>query len=718
LNVPGTTGRLSLVAVILVSTVVAACGGSTGSDSAGLPSGLGPVAEVSGLAWPTECESGSGAGALIISSTRSVAANPSYSERQARGCLPYSLATVWQALQVPTGIDVAFWPDGAEADCSPMRDVETGYSVSFLTKEIPHGGIQSHYTFDVTWRGDVTQGTLAAPTQVKMLYGKTAGTEEVPWLRGSVVFTADPANAGWTRMELVRQYNSNGHADDQAKLLNWLQRYFDGLQTQLSTGSLARYCSPPSDLTYSTNPAVYAVGSPITANTPSSGGGAVTSYSVSPALPPGLSLDTARGVISGTPTAVAATATYVVAASNSIGRATVGVVLTVNMAPNPPRGLVYSPNPAVYYVGAPIAPNAPSSGGGAVTSYSVSPAFPAGLSLNTTTGVISGTPTAVAATATYTILAANADGSTTAAIVVTVNAPVVAPSNLVYSTNPAVYTVGRQIAANTPSNSGGQVEVYLVSPTLPAGLSINATTGAISGTPSEPIASSNYTVIAANSAGAASVSLAITIRPPPVASAGRSQTVAVGKLVSLDGSASADADGKTLTYSWTLATVPVGSTAALSNPTIARPTFLADVAGVYVATLVVNNGTVDSNASTVNITCVNDLSLLFAKQPFRSAVIFNGVIQAGSVYALTISNISSSSTFQLTRFEVTNGGVVVGSTTSPSDLSDGELLPGESVGLRVTFLAPQVGNGIRATYYLTDPVTSGSFTVSLDFGPF
>ena len=51
---------------------------------------------------------------------------------------------------------------------------------------------------------------------------------------------------------------------------------------------------------------------------------------------------------------------------------------------------------------------------GTVKSYSVSPALPAGLSLSTTTGVISGTPTSVAVKANYTVKASNAAGSTTA----------------------------------------------------------------------------------------------------------------------------------------------------------------------------------------------------------------------------------------------------------------------------------------------------------------
>src|SRR5258708_24853340 len=59
-----------------------------------------------------------------------------------------------------------------------------------------------------------------------------------------------------------------------------------------------------------------------------------------------------------------------------------------------PPALTYATTNAVYTKGAAITPDAPTNSGGAATSYSVAPALPAGLSLNATTGVISGTPTA------------------------------------------------------------------------------------------------------------------------------------------------------------------------------------------------------------------------------------------------------------------------------------------------------------------------------------
>jgi DNA-binding beta-propeller fold protein YncE len=179
---------------------------------------------------------------------------------------------------------------------------------------------------------------------------------------------------------------------------------------------------PPSALSYTTATAVYIKGTAITPNSPTSTGGAVTSYSVSPALPAGLSLSTSTGIISGTPTAVTATASYTVTASNSAGSTTVTLTITVEDAA--PAGLAYTTGTAVYTVGTAITPNSPSSTGGVVTSYSVSPDLPAGLSLDGNTGIISGTPTAVTAKAGYTVTASNATGSTTATLTITVNAAV------------------------------------------------------------------------------------------------------------------------------------------------------------------------------------------------------------------------------------------------------------------------------------------------------
>ena len=86
----------------------------------------------------------------------------------------------------------------------------------------------------------------------------------------------------------------------------------------------------------------------------------------------------------------------------------------------------------------------------------------------------------------------------------------------------------------------------------------------------------------------------------PTADAGGDQTVATEDIVQLDGSGSSDPEDDDLTFSWTLS-VPGGSGASLSDATIVDPTFVADVDGEYVATLVVNDGTSGSDPDTVEI---------------------------------------------------------------------------------------------------------------------
>jgi hypothetical protein len=72
--------------------------------------------------------------------------------------------------------------------------------------------------------------------------------------------------------------------------------------------------------------------------------------------------------------------------------------------------------------------------------------------------------------------------------------------------------------------------------------------------------------------------------------------------VSLNGSSSSDADHDPLTFSWSLLSRPVSSNAAIVGATTALPTFFADVAGAYVAQLIVNDGFTSSLPVTATIT--------------------------------------------------------------------------------------------------------------------
>ena len=98
----------------------------------------------------------------------------------------------------------------------------------------------------------------------------------------------------------------------------------------------------------------------------------------------------------------------------------------------------------------------------------------------------------------------------------------------------------------------------------------------------------------------------------PIAVAGGDQSVSVGNTVQLNGGASNDSDGDTLTFLWTITSAPVGSTAVLGNATTQTPTLVPDLPGTYTIQLIVNDGTEDSSPDTVTLiaTAVPEVTLV------------------------------------------------------------------------------------------------------------
>ena len=90
-----------------------------------------------------------------------------------------------------------------------------------------------------------------------------------------------------------------------------------------------------------------------------------------------------------------------------------------------------------------------------------------------------------------------------------------------------------------------------------------------------------------------------TVGSRPVADAGSDQTVFAGRLVVLDGTASLDADGDPITFSWAITSRPPGSSAALDDSGAEQPTFFADLPGTYLVQLIVNDGGADSQPDSV-----------------------------------------------------------------------------------------------------------------------
>lgn len=96
-----------------------------------------------------------------------------------------------------------------------------------------------------------------------------------------------------------------------------------------------------------------------------------------------------------------------------------------------------------------------------------------------------------------------------------------APSALTYTGSPYTVTTGSAITTRTPSVTG-TVSSCTSSPTMPTGLSISATTCAISGTPTVTQAATTYTITASNSVGSTTASISITISTGSTCTSGTS----------------------------------------------------------------------------------------------------------------------------------------------------------------------------------------------------
>ena len=122
------------------------------------------------------------------------------------------------------------------------------------------------------------------------------------------------------------------------------------------------------------------------------------------------------------------------------------------------------------------------------TNISVSPELPAGLTLDATTGRIFGTPTALSAGQSYTLSAVNAHGTFIAKINLEVN------DGPLFYASPVLLALGTAMTPLTPSGTA-YLSAFSVEPALPIGLSLNTSTGVISGSPIEASPPAYYTII-------------------------------------------------------------------------------------------------------------------------------------------------------------------------------------------------------------------------------
>ena len=263
------------------------------------------------------------------------------------------------------------------------------------------------------------------------------------------------------------------------------------------------------------------VGVPYSSALVTTGGLPSYTYSISNgSLPPGLSLNTTTGTITGTPT-TSGTYNYTAKVVDSIGATATNTSCSITVAP----ALALACASSTAEVGVPYSSALVASGGVPSYTYSISSgSLPPGLSLNTSTGAITGTPT-TSGTYNYTAKIVDSGGGsvTNSSCSITV-APALA---LACASSGA--EVGVPYSSALVASGGVPSYTYSISGgSLPPGLSLNTSTGAISGTPTTS-GTYNYTAKVVDSGGGSVTSnCSISMTQAPAITSANSASFTIG----------------------------------------------------------------------------------------------------------------------------------------------------------------------------------------------
>lgn len=224
-------------------------------------------------------------------------------------------------------------------------------------------------------------------------------------------------------------------------------------------------------------PSIGTVGQPYSGRIEISGGIAPYASSLSGRLAPGLSYDAGTGSIAGVPTAAGTFDGLVVQVQDADGRTGSSAAFSILVA-NP---LVVGAPETAATVGTPFSTNTSVGGGRGPFSFSASPSVPSGLALDTSTGAISGTPTAAGVTVGFRIAVRDQDGR---AASTTPRDFVVVDPFLLAASMPSIATEAVPFDGKASASGGSEpYSFFLYDGSLPKGLSLDAAAGAISGTP-------------------------------------------------------------------------------------------------------------------------------------------------------------------------------------------------------------------------------------------
>ena len=325
-------------------------------------------------------------------------------------------------------------------------------------------------------------------------------------------------------------------------------------------------------------------------------GGATPYTWTSGALPTGLSLNSITGEIAGIPTAVAEAQVIAVEVMDSVG-AMDGVFLSITINPLPSITTISLPEgtAGTFYSASLMA------AGGTAPYTWASGALPNGLSLDSITGEIAGTPTAVAEAQVITVEVMDGAGAMDSVpLSITINPPLAITTSILPD-----QTVNEPYMATLEASGGTLPRTWeVIYGTLPTGLSLDTNTGEITGTPTA-VETKNITVEVMDDAGATdSVQMSITINPSPAIT-----TISLPEgTVNGPYSASLVVVGGTTPYIWASGPLPAGlSLDSITGEIAGTPTAVAEAQFITIEVMD-SSGAMDSKQLSITINAGPEIS--------------------------------------------------------------------------------------------------------------
>ena len=330
------------------------------------------------------------------------------------------------------------------------------------------------------------------------------------------------------------------------------------------------------------------------------------------------------------------------------------------------------------------------SGGNGTVTYSLAPALPTGLSFAAATRTISGTPTATAAAATYTLTATDTDSDTAT---LTFRIETAANATPAFATGATIadqsWVTHNGITRLTlPAATGGNGALtYALTPALPDGLSLDADTRTITGTPTEAAAQTTHTWTVADadnntaSGDTASLTFDITVAAGPGATDIAHTIVrpAAGIAITIPASLFINAwshpEGKDLA-----SVTPVGFRNAdylFGNSPLALNNVLPITDGDFVGgpltllhtfrneleiTFTLSDGTLSSNRATLTISFVQS-----ATDPEEAVAVFNATAVASATDAIMGAMRATATDLSLDGTSIIGAARTLGQGTIASD---------------------------------------------------